>query len=93
MNICLFVGTVVKDPEVIEFNNTKKVQIILETISKRYSYNHGEVEIKNYPLLEIWDSAADFVLKNVKIGSKMWVNCSYISDKNGRFRINDFKII
>lgn len=101
MNICIFKGNFVRDPELRETSNGTSVINFTIAVNRRYKRGTGEVSREAAFIdCEAWDTGAETIASNFKKGDAILINCSAKNekwvDKEGRknsrikFRVNQF---
>lgn len=101
-NYCRFIGKLIKDPQLIEMENTNLVTFTLAVTEYRREKGGEKKKTTNYFDFEAWDSGASTLNKFCKKGDIVDVvtsarNNSW-TDKEGtkkfqtRFRVKEFKL-
>jgi len=101
MNLCIFTGYFLRDPELRQVNDTNVSNFKL-AITRKFKKSNGELGKQTSILdFEIWDSGAETVVENFRKGDYITVYTSarsYVQEledgkKLGRvcFRINEFE--
>lgn len=96
MNNCSFFGKLKEEPLYREVNSVPCVQFTLVIELFRVNKKGSKiVEYVDVPF-QVWDSAADTIIKNAKVGDLILIKDS--SPKNYEddslfFRVNEFKIL
>jgi single-stranded DNA-binding protein len=101
MNLCVFTGYFLRDPEPRQINNTNVLNFKL-AIVRKFKKSSGETSKQTSILdFEIWDSACDTVVDNFKKGDYITVTCSarsFLQEmEDGKkiprviFRVNEFE--
>ena len=66
-NYFMLIGRLVKEPEIVHFDDGKKVCNVSIAINRPFKNVKGEIETDFYTVA-FWDFLIDFVLENVKTG-------------------------
>lgn len=101
-NYCRFIGKLIKDPKLVEMENTNLVTFTLAVTEYRRERGGDKKKTTNYFDFEAWDSGASTLNKFCKKGDIVDVvtsarNNSW-TDKEGkkkfqtRFRVKEFKL-
>ena len=68
----MFVGRAAKEPEVVTFDDGKKVVNITIAVARSFKNSKGEIETDFFNVA-FWDFLVDFVVDNVKVGNVIFV--------------------
>lgn len=75
------IAEVVSEPNIIDVGETCKTELLLLTSEKRRGLNgEQQRETHTFPA-EAWDSAAEYINKNIKKGDRLYVECVLKRDK------------
>lgn len=92
MNKCHFIGRLVKNPELVDVNGVKVVNLVMMTTRDHKNRTNGtNVNEKVYLNLEAWHTAAETIAENFRQNDWMWVVAEAKKDRN--YRINEFGLV
>ena len=63
----MFVGRLAKEPDIVNFDDGKKVVNISLAVSRGYRNSNGEVETDFFSIA-FWDFLVDYVVDNLRVG-------------------------
>ena len=66
-NYFMFVGRLAKEPEIVNFEDGKRVVNISIAVARSFKNSKGEIETDFFSVA-FWDYLVDFVLENIKVG-------------------------
>lgn len=66
-NYFMFVGRLAKEPEIVTFEDGKKVVNISMAVARSFKNVNGEIETDFFQIA-FWDYLVDYVIDNIKVG-------------------------
>ena len=66
-NYFMFVGRLAKEPEIVNFDDGKRVVNISIAVARSFKNTKGEIETDFFSVA-FWDYLVDYVVENIKVG-------------------------